>query len=260
MIYFPQGYFISYGNQVINPFLSVSPSVEFDSPKEKKGIETFRVSIQMLVKAAEEKKITNFAITALTKQFSFQRRRLYDVINVLEAIGVCKKTSVDMISWYGLSCIPNTIKLLQKEKNLDSSPRNLEILFPDDTCISISNLTKAYILCFSTLQSQTLNLKSVANLFSKQNGRFKTTLCKLYQITHVLEAAGIVQKTVVPGEVTICDPYYILNSPKEKELNMLSIDALLNHHIKSSNINDQKKSNIFSEVPAYVPLDGAVLF
>jgi hypothetical protein len=63
------------------------------------------------------------------------------------------------------------------------------------------------ILSFIAQGKQAMNIKKLAALLSRKNGRFRTTLCKLYQITHILEAVGIMEKSAVTGEVILRKEY-----------------------------------------------------
>ena len=67
-----------------------------------KNSDSFRNSIRNFIQYAESKEtMAEYVISQMCSEFGFQKRRLYDVINVLEPVGICKKTSVDTIQWNG---------------------------------------------------------------------------------------------------------------------------------------------------------------
>ena len=177
---------------------------------DSKTTDSFKMSIYNLVNFADMHSYTTFTMTFLCERFGFQKRRLYDVINVFESIGMCHKTTVDTVLWIGRFAIASKINKM-KDKCQTASQ---DLIVSNEKCISISHLTTALINSFIINNSQTVDIKTVASLFSQGNNRFKTTLCKLYQIAHILEAANILCKTETPGKIALSihvfspDPYF----------------------------------------------------
>ena len=137
--------------------------------------EKFSISICSFVSNAEMQYGSLFTFTDICNTYHIQRRRLYDVINALEAIGCCKKTSVDTIFWEGLRFIPEKIKIYFSLFKFENSNVNLDILISKESCISILQLTQSFILLFIVLQKQILDIKKIAVFLSRKNNRFKTT-------------------------------------------------------------------------------------
>ena len=205
------------------------------------GCDSFRSSIHDFIQMAEKgPENRNFTICSLCSQFGFQRRRLYDVINIFESIGICQKTNVDTIKWLSMSNISPTFLKIQQLSGMHDPNSTINDIFPSLKCISITSLTKSLILCFFVLNKESLNIKSTARFLSRGNGRYKTTLCKLYQITHILEAASILSKTSTPGEVVLNSNFYIKYEPppppqpQNISINPYSVEYLLNHVPKTS--------------------------
>ena len=171
---------------------------------ELKGNDKFKISIKKLVKNAETfggQKL--FCISQVCEEYKIQRRRLYDVINVLESVGCIKKTTVDAFQWAGFSNIPQTINKLLESFGYPNSAFLYSKLFSHNQHISIATLTQYFLICFFVFNRPSLDIKQVAIFLSKENGRYKTTLCKLYQVTHILESAGIIEKSIIPGELSL---------------------------------------------------------
>ena len=181
---------ITQSQNILNQIISLS---------EAKNQDSFKLSIYNFVTFADMHSYCTFTMTYLCEKFGFQKRRLYDVINVFEAIGMCKKTTVDTVLWIGRFAIASKINKM-KDKCQSASQ---DLIVSNEKCISISHLTTALINSFIINNSQIVDLKTVASLFSQGNNRFKTTLCKLYQISHILEAAKIVCKTESPGKIAL---------------------------------------------------------
>ena len=164
----------------------------------------FASSIKKFINYVDSQPNSTCSLTNLCKDFNFQRRRFYDVINVFEALNFCKKTGVDEMVWYGRAPFKKFLSQIKNNiiQDLDSNY---------DQCISISGLTIRFIKFFFQFNTQTINIKDVGNFLSRENGRTNTTTCKLYQIAHILEAASVVEKTVMPGEIKLLDEYYYLD-------------------------------------------------
>jgi hypothetical protein len=89
------------------------------------------------------------------------------------------------------------------------------------------------LFCFLALHIRTLRIQQISRYLSRKTGRHKLTLCKLYQIAHILEASGIVVLSDAPGNLSIVDHYWApleLKVPDEgpKLLNPFRIQAVLN--------------------------------
>jgi hypothetical protein len=148
-----------------------------------------------------------YETSAIERDFSFQRRRLYDLINVLVAIGCCRKNTDDTIFWLGLRAVLETFKKLKESLESVNGKVDANCIIPAGHMICVSSLTVGLITCFIGQKKRVMNIKKLAALLSRKNGRFKTTLCKLYQVTHILEALGVMQKSDVTGEVVLCKEY-----------------------------------------------------
>ncbi|OHS93775.1 hypothetical protein TRFO_11576 [Tritrichomonas foetus] len=185
--------------------------------------DSFRCSIRNFVNRVKMDKFPVYTMTQMCSDFGFHKRRLYDAINVFEAIGCCKKTSVDTIIWNGVKLIPEFLEKSYREDFLFNDDKtDLDVLFNNKTSISISHLTVAFIMCFLAMETQSLNIKKIASFLSMNNGRTKTTLCKLYQITHILDSLDVIEKSSIPGEVTLLRPYYTDFTEFSANINTLS--------------------------------------
>ena len=233
---------LSHCSNLYNP-LSRSPSdIQL---KDQMKAEPFRQSIRDFIQFAETSSIEVHLITAICERFGFQRRRFYDVANVLEAAGVCSKKSVDTLTWIGLKNVPFRLHQLWETARQAGSLNKLSSLFKESNSISISKLTESFLTCFFFSKNKSLDIKKIGLLLSQGSGRYKTTLCKLYQISHILESAGIIIKSANPGEVYISSMFFNIPQPKRPKfptpiismspppspnIELLSVESLLNNH------------------------------
>jgi hypothetical protein len=171
-------------------------------------------------------------ISPLSTRFGIKTRRLYDFINILSAVGCCRKSGLDHLIWIGRSQIPTFVSELRRLRDVDNSERTLCDLFPVSDCVGMSNLTSCFLLVFHALRTSRLDLRFVGHLFSRKTSRYKSTLCKLYQIVFVLCAAGVCSRTSQACEVLLLDAYIDFQIvATEKPTNPggpLGIDSLLN--------------------------------
>jgi hypothetical protein len=172
------------------------------------------------------------AISLLSTRFTINTRRLSDIINILSALGCCRRSGLAHLIWMGRAQIPAFVSELRRLRDVDNADRTLCDLFPASDCVGMSNLTSCFLLVFHALRTNRLDLHSVAQLFSWKTPRYKSTLCKLYQIVLVLCAAGICSRTSQACEVMLLHGYIDFPvGPAEQSTDPggpLGIDSLLN--------------------------------
>jgi hypothetical protein len=211
-------------------------------------LETFRNRIRGFVRLAESSPPSEYAINRILCEFGFQKRRLYDVTSVLAAIGCCRKVSVDSIFWAGLVKVPPALIKLQRDSGADAPLHELDHVIRSQATVSIARLTVSFMLCFLVLREPTLDIKVVSRYLSRKTGRNKSTLCKLYQIAHILEASGVLTRCVIPGQLRIVDRFFVpigIRTINPKQTNPFAIDALLNRVQPSDDAVIQKRRTEF---------------
>jgi hypothetical protein len=199
----------------------------------EKGIDSsFRSSIQAFITGFKRNPPGRYEISVIRELYRFQKRRLYDVINVLVAIGCCSKALPEAIEWHGLEKVPETVAKLRQSVRMVKGKADLYSIIPAGRAICISTFTAALIQCFVAQNKQVLNIKRLGSLLSRRNGRTRTTLCKLYQICYILEAIGVIERLLVAGEIRLRDEYFVSRAVAAPRFEpspqyMFSIKALL---------------------------------
>jgi hypothetical protein len=196
--------------------------------------DTFRTSIQSLVLYAESNAPEDYSISRLLTKFHLQKRRMYDVTSVFAVIGCCEKISVDSVRWVGLSKIPSALRKLQRDAGAESADAALDAIIGSCAMVSIASLTMRFVLCFLALRLVTMDIRQISRYLARKTGRRKSTLCKLYQIAHILEAASVMIRSDVPGLVTIADRFFapvdiIASARPMSGKSPYAIDSILNH-------------------------------
>ena len=168
----------------------------------------FKEAAQTLIKTCRASKGVILNSHVLSKKYEMERRRFYDIINVLDAIDYCKKIDSDSFIWKGKEFAEMKIKELATIRGVFNSSKTLEEIFPSKKCISITQISIDLLLMFSALQIRTIDLKALSCFLSRSNGRDKTMICKLYQSAAIFELVGILEKTKNSGEFRICEEFY----------------------------------------------------
>ena len=182
-----------------NPNVSSASQSNQQSPSAN---DELKASIQMLIKELESRQGEQ-SISSPSQALGIKRRRLYDIINVFESIGCCRKCALDSIIWIGKSNIKKAFEHVVKCRKVDDISVSISDIFPVHQCVGIQNLTTSFILLFFALRTDKLDLRFTAQFFSRNTSRYKTTLCKLYQVAYILAALDLTSKTSHVCEVII---------------------------------------------------------
>ena len=204
----PHPFYVFQPVQPLRPPYTAPDATPAPTPApDSKVADDLRVSIRAFVECLEQVPEHTRPITLLSNRFGIKRRRLYDVINVFESVGACRKSGLDTVKWLGLDNMKETLKVLRKERHIDDPTIPLEQLFPAPCCVGISNLTTSFLLLFGAIKTNRVDLRFVSQFFSHGTARYKTTLCKLYQICYILGAIGVTKRTAQVCEVILSDEY-----------------------------------------------------
>ena len=166
-----------------------------------------RTCIQNLVRFLDESDATVFAISSLSRQFKIKRRRLYDIINIFEAIGFCKKTDLDTLVWTGRQNLEEVIREIGSDPIIYNPSYKLEDIFPCPCSVGVSSLATCFLKMFFALSTSFVDLRLVSQFLSRDTMRYRTTLCKMYQIAYVLTAIDVTSRTAQVGIVALNKPY-----------------------------------------------------
>lgn len=178
-----------------------------NNPPKKQNHTKLTDSIHLFLDFAEKQTSRSFPLTSVYHIFNENRRRIYDIVNVLEAIGYCKRYGSVNIEWKGRSSVIDTIREIQKQNSVIQPDVPLNTMLPHDY-VGLGQLTTAIIIIFHALQTRTLNIKDLAFYLSRKSSSYKTILCKIYQVFHILESIGFVEREGKKGNISLVSDFY----------------------------------------------------
>ena len=183
----------------------------------------FGQSICSMIQQCNTMKQSVYDTDELSRAFGINKRRLFDVVGVLNAIGCVHKIGTSKLVWEGLDKYHS--KELEFAKNFgvfDSKVPLSKLIFTNEDS-SISELTNQLLTLFFALNCKTLNIQDVAKFICRDSNNVKKLLSKMYQITHILNSIGFITRTSVYSEIQLNDKYFITMEP-----NPMSVESLLN--------------------------------
>ena len=181
----------------------------------------FKESALALIRTCEQRKGMILNSQYLSKNLNMERRRFFDIINVLDAIDFCKKIDAESFLWKGPEHARRKILQMAINRGVFDSTKTLNDIFPDQKCISITQISIDLLLFFLALQVKRIDLKDLSFFLSRTNGREKTMICKLYQSAAIFELVGVIEKTNNIGEFAISNDFYYSYSADPTYVNSL---------------------------------------
>jgi hypothetical protein len=200
----------------------------------------FGSAIHSIVRDLDSNPNNLHSIPQICRKFPVKRRRLYDVINVLSAIGCASRNGTDEIAWHGRDrCRP---KLREEFRKLDvhNPTKSLNDLFPPQRSIGLSALTISFLMVFVAIQVEIVDLREVSCLLSRISKGYKTTLSKLYQIATILGAVGLISRTPNVCEVRLEPPFTELVT-EQGDLAPVAIETLLNRPNAAGDVVERRR-------------------
>ena len=195
---------------------------------KKPRSESFKASTDLLFQRCSRDCSAIYDLHKTANYIGFHKRRFYDVIHVLDALGCCDKLDADSFKFNGLSCVKGKILQMCQDFDVFNPDKSLSEVLPPEDCTSITDYTKVIILCFVAMGIDSLDIKQLSYYLTRNGGRNKTVLCKLYQISQILDAIGIITKTNNISEIYLNERYRVpLVSHVPKEDGFMSVVNLL---------------------------------
>jgi transcription factor E2F7/8 len=185
---------------------SDSKTPSFYSRKEK----SLGVLCSNFFKLYNQDGVDTIGLDNAALRLGVERRRIYDIVNILESVGVLKRKAKNMYSWKGFGAIAQALDELMAStgnenpcnSNTASQEKSLSSSKPDNRKEkSLGLLTQNFIKLFLSSTSDLISLDSAATaLLGDQHDptAMRTKVRRLYDIANVFSSMNLIQKTRHP--------------------------------------------------------------
>lgn len=169
-----------------------------------------------------------YKMSALAREFKIERRRLYDVVNVFEAVECCEKLGVDEFRWLGQAEVIRSVSKIALNSKITDAKMRLDDIFPCPCSVGVFGVTHCLLTMIFAVNMPGLDLRVVSEFLARDTKRYKAARYKLYQISYVLAALGVLENGANMHEIVLTSEYARLLHVNKPDPDPMSLTALLN--------------------------------
>lgn len=156
--------------------------------------------ISLLLKHYEGSDDAIIQVNKLSSETGVEKRRLYDLLNVLTACGVCEKSSAHAYCWRGLSVLPSFLSQVSRDIEARALYMDIDQLFFIPDSPAIGALTVNFIAIFVYYGIPMIPLREISMIMTANEERARMVMRRLYSVVYVLERIGVLKHALTVGE------------------------------------------------------------
>ncbi|EAX97105.1 hypothetical protein TVAG_451430 [Trichomonas vaginalis G3] len=158
------------------------------TPKET----NFATTVKKIIKECKDNPHEPISVNKIVESENCEKRRLYDLFNVLCAVGLCTKTMHKLYLWNGDE---NMLRTIQQEYERVESlviSRDMWDIFKMPESPPIGQLTLAIILVYLFFGTEEMTLKQICLIMTQKRSKMNRLLRRLYLAAFFLEQIGVI--------------------------------------------------------------------